>query len=63
MLYEVKTSNWGKDLEIFDHNDRSVLKAYYKTKHWYSSYSYLISEINGEQFEITTPINFWELNN
>jgi hypothetical protein len=59
MLYEVKTSNWGQDIEIFDHNDKSVLKAYYKKKNWYSPYYYLISEINDEQFEITTPVNFW----
>lgn len=60
MQYEIKRSNWGLDIEIFDHNDKSVLKAYYKSKNWHSSYRYLISEINGEQFEITTPINFWK---
>jgi len=58
MLYEVKTSNWGRDIEIFDHNDKSVLKAYYKKKYWYSSYYYLSSEINGDQLEIRVA-NFW----
>ncbi len=58
MLYEVKTSNWGKDIEIFDHNDKSVLKAYYKKKYWYSSYYYLSFEINGAQLEIKYG-DFW----
>ena len=58
MLYEVKTSNWGLDIEIFNHNGKSVLKAYYKTKNWYSSHRYLSSEINGAQLEIKYG-NFW----
>ena len=63
MLYEVRSfldgKSWGQAFEIFDHNNKSILKTYYLRTDFFSNKYFLETVIEGFTFQILPKGFFW----